>query len=194
MKIIICSFLFVSLSLNIRAQSGQIIHSISGNHIYFESKDSLLLEGMQDPNYQLIAIVFHAEKDTIGLDPGLSTEGRWRAIHLLNLLKPLKPQEFLSTPFRMNILTLQPLTDYFQKMVVYYDQADLKSLLKTVESFEKKPIVLVAHPETFGLIFEALTTKQYTDSISGVLSDRLILIQRKHNREVKYWTFRYNSR
>ena len=90
----------------------------------FENGDSMVLE----PDKQLIVLLFHAEQDTIGLDPGLSTEGRWRAINLLRIMKTIEFGAFFTTPFRNNILTLQPLVDYKKTQPRYYDQSDIQVL------------------------------------------------------------------
>ena len=43
---------------------------------------------------QYFFFIFEAEEDTIGLDPGLSTNGRWRAIQLAKIFKNYSQKQF----------------------------------------------------------------------------------------------------
>ncbi len=171
-----------------------VVRKIKSPYIYVNAQDSVYIEALKDTSYQLFCLLFHAEQDTIGLDPGLSTNGRWRAINLLHLLKDLQPKAFFTTPFRANILTIQPACDYFKLPYNYYDQADIKSLLNRIDNTGNGLIVMVTHPETFDNIFSALALEKYPDSLQGRLYDRIIFVQRKKNQKPRHWSFRYNIR
>ena len=55
--------------------------------MYFTSGDSIPMSYSGKDTAQYFFFIFEAEEDTIGLDPGLSTNGRWRAIHLAKIFK-----------------------------------------------------------------------------------------------------------
>ncbi|MBK8298638.1 MAG: hypothetical protein IPK91_15445 [Saprospiraceae bacterium] len=156
----------------------------------FENGDSMVL----DPDKQLIVLLFHAEQDTIGLDPGLSTEGRWRAINLLRIMKTIEFGAFFTTPFRNNILTLQPLVDYKKTQPRYYDQSDIQVLIKEIANLSPYPIMVMVHPETVGLIFERITQSKLTMDISTNRSDKMILIQRDRKQGILWKTCTYKVR
>lgn len=156
----------------------------------FENGDSLVL----DPDKQLIVLLFHAEQDTIGLDPGLSTEGRWRAINLLRIMKPIDFGAFFTTPFRNNILTIQPLVDYKKTQPKYYDQSDIQVLIKEMENLSPYPIMVMVHPETVGLIFERITHSKLTMDLRTNRSDKMILIQRDRNQGILWKVCTYKVR
>lgn len=167
------------------------IQKISGNKIYFKTGDSLSLDLSLNSKSQFIVFAFHAEEDTIGMDPGLSIDGRWRAINLLNICKELNFKGYFTTPFRNNILTLQPLVDYKQSKMSYYDQADLEKLSQNIKTLYPSPVLVMVHPESVGKLFEQLTKQKLNISLEGNLSEKLILIQRyttqaSHWKEYKY--------
>ncbi len=73
-----------------------------------EGQDSVELKGLSAATSQLIFMVFHAEQDVIGLDPGLSTDGRWRAIRLLQIL--MGPDDLVMT---VHLQTLPQIIERF---------------------------------------------------------------------------------
>jgi hypothetical protein len=165
-----------------------------GTNLILNNGDTLPLVSLSNQKYQLILFAFHSEEDTIGLDPGLSVDGRWRAIHLSNLFKQIDFKGYYTTPFRNNILTLQPLVDFKKTKVSYYDQADLQSLTKSIKSVFPSPVIVVVHPETVGLIFEQLTQQKYPYTLQGNLSEKLIVIQRANKGSSKWNEFVYSIR
>lgn len=167
--------------------SDRTISSIDGNQLRFSDGDSLPLIALKSADYQLIILVFHAEEDTIGMDPGLSIDGRWRAIHLNKLLKDIDFKAYYTTPFRNNILTLQPLLDNKHGKLSYYDQADIQALCEGIKKSFPSPAMVVVHPETVNNILEQLTKQKITNVMNGNLSEKIIFVQRS-NKYNSFWT------
>ncbi|MBK9109049.1 MAG: hypothetical protein IPM92_11965 [Saprospiraceae bacterium] len=145
---------------------------------YFNNGDSLLLERPSKNPQQSIFLLFHAEEDTIGMDPGLSIQGRYRAIHLLKLFKELDMRAFYSTPFRNNVLTVQPLLDSKRIELIYYDQADIAALVQKIDHIYPASVMIVVHPQTIHKILSQLTGKELSYKPSGNLSEKLVFLNR----------------
>lgn len=130
----ITGMLFILLSIYQVSGQELLLQEIAFGKFYFSNGDSLYMPSLTQEDQQLIVFLFHAEQDTIGLDPGLSIQGRYRAIKLLNLMKNIPFAAYYTTPFRNNILTLQPLVDRNKAEIQYYDQADIKALVKKLNT------------------------------------------------------------
>lgn len=170
------------------------IVQLQGSTLLFSNGDSLPLVALKDTNYQLIILLFHAEEDTIGLDPGLSVNGRWRAIHLNKLFRDINFKGYFTTPFRNNILTLQPLMDYKECKASYYDQADIQALTENIKTMFPSPVIVMTHPETIKLIFEQLTQHKNFTVKGEKYSEKLIIIQRSKKRPTVWNEFKYSIR
>jgi hypothetical protein len=183
------------LQMNGISQAGiNRITKLNGNAVHFNTGDSLELISLKDTNYQLIVLAFHAEEDTIGLDPGLSVNGRWRAINLNKLFKDVNFKSYFTTPFRNNILTLQPLMDYKKAVVSYYDQAGIQTLSENIKQLYPAPVIIMVHPETVAGIYEQLTEQKFSIHLTGNLSEKLIFIQRSKSQPAICKEFRYSIR
>ncbi|MBK6824505.1 MAG: hypothetical protein IPG87_16570 [Saprospiraceae bacterium] len=195
---IIFAAIFITLStvFNLTAQDEPpLLSGIKGNFfILNEGRDSMEFAGLKDSQSQLIFCLFHAEEDPIGLDPGLSTDGRWRALNLLKILKNIEFKAFFTTPFRNNILTLQPLTDFKRTQPVYYDQADLKSLFNQIDNVNPGNLVMMIHHATFPTIFKNFMGEDLLEDISLEPANRIFIIYREPKSKPTFFTFRYNIR
>ncbi|MBK9271595.1 MAG: hypothetical protein IPM48_08345 [Saprospiraceae bacterium] len=156
--------------------------------------DSLRLKGLESASVQTIFMVFHAEQDEIGLDPGLSTDGRWRAIQLMNLLKNVEFEKYFSTPFRKNVLTLEPLTNSRKAEVSLYDQADLKSLFKQLDLSIPDELVMVVQIQTFPQILRYLLGTEHTEILSSQPTDMIYILERKAGQQALLHKFKYKIR
>ncbi|MEO6189069.1 MAG: hypothetical protein ABIO44_00605 [Saprospiraceae bacterium] len=197
MRTMIYTVIFFNL-LSIRNVFGQELPMLSGiRSKYFilnNGEDSCLSNGLKNSSVQMIYLLFAAEEDPIGLDPGLSIDGRWRSIHLMNILKDEDIAACFSTPFRRNELTLQVLSEKIQIPITYYDQADLKSLFNKIQNLKNNSTVVMVHKETLPLIIEHFTQKAFTESIVNQPSDRIFVLERPVKGTSKIQTFRYNIR
>lgn len=156
--------------------------------------DSIFVEGLKNSSTQLVFMFFAAEEDPVGLDPGLSNDGRWRSIHLLNIFKEFDLGALLSTPFRRNLLTLQPLNDFKKLGIEYYDQADLKALVDKMRHLKSKELILMVHKESVARIIEEYSGLELDDKIENTYYDRIFVIERPVSGQCKLHSFRYNIR
>ncbi len=193
-RFFIILFFFIAIQQASSQDQKKVIQKISGNYLYFKTGDSTYLD-LNDPSrHQLIIFAFHAEEDTIGMDPGLSINGRWRAINLLNILKQVHFKAYFTTPFRNNILTLQPLVDFKQSKMTYYDQADLETLTEQIKKLYPGPVIVMVHPESIAKVFHYLSKQKLTISLEGNLSEKLLFIQRDATQAVSWKEYQYSIR
>ncbi|MEP7196179.1 MAG: hypothetical protein ABI851_06635 [Saprospiraceae bacterium] len=179
----------------INAQELPLLTAIRGNYfILNHDSDSLFVSGLKNSNSQMIYFLFAAEEDPIGLDPGLSNDGRWRSINLLNIFRDYDLAAYFSTPFRRNVLTLQPLSEYTKIPVSYYDQADLKSLYDKLNKLKSSDVIIMAHKESLPKIIEHFTQKGFTENITDQVYDRIFVLERSLSGLSTVRVFKYDIR
>ncbi|NOT36172.1 MAG: hypothetical protein HOP11_02210 [Saprospiraceae bacterium] len=177
------------------AQTVSTLTDIRGNYFILNGgKDSVFVQGLKNESTQLLFFFFAAEEDPIGLDPGLSTDGRWRALHLMQIFKTMRIGALISTPFRRNVLTIQPLSDAKKLEVNYYDQADLKALYDELKHLQSQEAVIMVHKETVSKIFEHYIQKPFTGNIENPSYDRIFVIERPVSGPCALHSFRYDIR
>lgn len=186
--------LFILLSIYQVSGQELLLQEIAFGKFYFSNGDSLYMPSLTQEDQQLIVFLFHAEQDTIGLDPGLSIQGRYRAIKLLNLMKNIPFAAYYTTPFRNNILTLQPLVDKNKAEIQYYDQADIKALVKKIEYLFPQPVIIMVHPETVRDLVHQLAGGPIDINIDGNKADKLFFLERSRNQEASLNSCKYNFR
>lgn len=194
MKKGIMGLLFMLLSLHQVSGQELILQEIAFGKLYFSNGDSLSMPSLTQKDQQLVVFLFHAEQDTIGLDPGLSIQGRYRAINLLNLMKNIPFAAYYTTPFRNNILTLQPLVDRNKAEQQYYDQADIKALVKKIDYLFPQPVIIMVHPETVNDLVQQLATGPVEFNIEAKKADQLFFLERKQNQAASLNSCKYNFR
>ena len=191
--------LFLLFGTNLHGQQGQgglrELSAIRGEYFILDKgTDSLRIRGLKDPKVQMMYFLFAAEEDPIGLDPGLSTDGRWRAIHLAEILRQQEIAGFFSTPFRRNVLTLQPVCEQKQTQVQYYDQADLTSLYNQIGKLRAGDVVLMVHKESFERILEHFTGQKPALNADNQPSDRIFVVERNLAGDTRFSVFSYDIR
>lgn len=173
----------------------RVLSAIRGDFFILDKgTDSIRIKGLRDPRVQMMYFLFAAEEDPVGLDPGLSTDGRWRAIHLADILKEQNIAAFFSTPFRRNILTLQPVCDKKQNQPLYYDQADLKSLFDQVNKLGSGDVVIMIHKESFGKMLELFSGQKHTINVDNQPTDRIFVLERSLVGSSRLSVFTYDIR
>jgi len=193
MKIVQVLFLcFVFSTVFGQTKTTQYINKVSQSTVYFTTGDSMQLSKTKD-TAQYFFFIFEAEEDTIGLDPGLSTNGRWRAIQLAKIFKNYSFKSIFSTPFRKGILTLQPLTDQSKQKVIYYDQADIKSFHKKLENAWPEPCLIIVHKETFPLILKKYLKEFFKEDISKEPSENMYILKYT-KKQSQLFSYRYKIR
>ena len=181
-----CFILIGLFNIQIWAQGGSpVLNSIRG------AKDSVFSKDLKNPSVQTIYLLLHAEIDSIGLDPGLTSEGRWRAIKLIKLFKEREIKAFFTTPFRRNILTLQPIVDSYGKEVIYYDNSDLKSFYKQLDLYKNGDFIVIVDKSYVKEIIANLTMMPFTENLSINSSEDFFVVQKFQKDKPKFWRFKY---
>ena len=159
-----CFILIGLFNIQIWAQGGSpVLNSIRG--AYFVSNDA---------------------KDSV-----YSKEGRWRAIKLIKLFKEREIKAFFTTPFRRNILTLQPIVDSYGKEVIYYDNSDLKSFYKQLDLYKNGDFIVIVDKSYVKEIIANLTMMPFTENLSINSSEDFFVVQKFQKDKPKFWRFKY---
>ena len=188
-----CFILIGLFNIQIWAQGGSpVLNSIRGAYfVSNDAKDSVYSKDLKNPSVQTIYLLLHAEIDSIGLDPGLTSEGRWRAIKLIKLFKEREIKAFFTTPFRRNILTLQPIVDSYGKEVIYYDNSDLKSFYKQLDLYKNGDFIVIVDKSYVKEIIANLTMMPFTENLSINSSEDFFVVQKSQKDKPKFWRFKY---
>ncbi|MBK8245637.1 MAG: histidine phosphatase family protein [Saprospiraceae bacterium] len=188
-----CFILIGLFNIQIWAQGGSpVLNSIRGAYfVSNDAKDSVYSKDLKNPSVQTIYLLLHAEIDSIGLDPGLTSEGRWRAIKLIKLFKEREIKAFFTTPFRRNILTLQPIVDSYGKEVIYYDNSDLKSFYKQLDLYKNGDFIVIVDKSYVKEIIANLTLMPFTENLSINSSEDFFVVQKFQKDKPKFWRFKY---
>jgi 2,3-bisphosphoglycerate-dependent phosphoglycerate mutase len=110
-----------------------------------------------------IILLRHAEKDTstagstaMQANPPLSTAGEQRAARLPELLKNYSPDMVFSTDYTRTRSTVTPLAKKFSRDILVYDPRKLPDLVKQLQDFQGKTIVVVGHSNTTPVLVNLL--------------------------------------
>ncbi len=193
---IILILILLSEIQTVCAQEFKTLTAIRGTYFIFNrDEDSLQIKALKNPaSHQLLFFFFAAEEDPIGLDPGLSTDGRWRAINIINIFKELDPNSLFSTTFRRNILTLQPYSDSRNLEIQFYDQADLEALVNKIGKMKAEDAIIMVHRESVSKLIESLSGVPFTYTLENSCSDRIFVLERPMNGQAVLHSFRYDIR
>lgn len=109
-------------------------------------------EGIVAQTKKTIILVRHAEKDASEAadsgDPELSSEGRERALRLVQSIKKYKPGAFYSTNFKRTKDTVTPFAQRRKKAVQIYDAKKPDELIDAIMKSKTKRFLVVGHSNT----------------------------------------------
>lgn len=95
----------------------------------------------------MIYLVRHGEKASIGQDPALTPQGQLRAQNIAAMLHRSGVQAIFSTPTTRTLQTAQPLARQLGLSVEQYDAATPKALVEKVKSL-RGAVLVVGHSNT----------------------------------------------
>ena len=124
-------------------------------------------------------VVRHAEKESIGADPNLNTDGQARAEELKRILGNVPVTTIYSTSFNRTRQTVQPLaTAKGVSISEYPTLKPIPDLVNVILSANKgKVVVIVGHSNTVPDIVKELSKNTYTTpAISESQYDRMFII------------------
>ena len=139
-----------------------------------KQKEELKLEEKEELRLYLVR---HAEKQTTGADPDLTTIGMARADSLSRLLKDADVCEIFSSNYKRTRNTAQPLATLLSKSINIYTpfDADFTKYLKDSLSC---PALVVGHSNTIpGLVNDLIGEIKYQDLADSEYDKLFILIK-----------------
>ncbi len=123
-----------------------------------------------------IYVVRHAEKMSTGADPGLTPEGKQRAIALKDLLHADSLNGAYATQYERTFLTAEP-TAIDQRITLRRYQADAgKPLLDSLSHLKKKGFLVVGHSNTVLPMLTAIGLHPSINEIPDTDYDNLFVV------------------
>lgn len=133
------------------------------------------------PSYQFI-LVRHAEKDTISVNPGLTSEGMDRAFRLANIFSQESVTAMYATPYRRTQETLQPLSKQKNLSILSYQPGDQK-FLETL--FKEHPngglFVIAGHSNTIPQLVNQLIEQDLLQNLDEKDYDDIFIVSTQGN-------------
>ncbi|MBA3673394.1 MAG: histidine phosphatase family protein [Chitinophagaceae bacterium] len=140
-----------------------------------------------------IYIVRHAEKSAEpASDPHLTTDGKFRAEILKDILKDKKIKAIFSTEKNRTMETAAPLSRLLNIAVQYYRNDTLPGFLKTVAKLKKNSLI-VGHSNTTVTMISSLRLPQTITYIPEDDYDNFFIIKVKNGRVLKLTETTYGT-
>jgi broad specificity phosphatase PhoE len=130
----------------------------------------------QSPKATIIILLRHAEKDSVGKDPDLSTIGKKRAEKLPTLFKDTKPDLFYATPFTRTQQTLAPWSNQTGKAIETYDPENLAAFAEEVRRQSGKTIVIAGHSNTTPALVNLLLHSEKYQPLNEQVYNRIWVV------------------
>lgn len=145
----------------------RILRQITGNAIALLTL--LLLRAVaplpacgQSAGATTIILLRHAEKESEGNDPDLSTSGKKRAERLPSMFEKFRPDAFYATSYVRTRQTLAPWAAQAGKSIVTYDPKDQPAFAEVLKKQAGKTLVVAGHSNTIpALVNLLLGAEQY---------------------------------
>ena len=171
--------------------TGKWIDYIEGDQIVFRDGTTQQLPGLQFDDVRLFILVRHAEKDTIGFDPGLTDAGNARADRLAQLFADVPIEAVYATPFRRTILTGHPLAMANGLEVVQYDQGHLDHFIEEVLWPGTGNMVIVGHTNTTPALINKILDADRHDKIPESEYQHIFILEKYPTGKVKEYRFAF---
>lgn len=146
--------------------------------IYVEVRDTTVIPALISDTTTTFIVLRHAEKETIGADPNLNSDGQLRAEELKRLLANVPVSAIYSTPFNRTRQTVQPLATAKGLSIVEYatdkPYASLKS--EILSSHRGKTVVVVGHSNTVPDMLKELSNNSFNVTITDGQYDNLFIV------------------
>lgn len=134
---------------------GHIV-KISRDSIYLKNKKPVYFRGLTSGSGKYVFLTRHAQKDTIGMDPGLSGEGEATATRLASILQSTPLKQIYNTHFRRVYLTVRPLSELKTIGLQRYEPGDQQTLVDDLVNRDEGVYVVCGHsnsiPQLIGLL------------------------------------------
>lgn len=108
------------------------LRQITDRGMTFSNGTSEFLPFADDSEATIIVIVRHAEKDTMGDDPGLTLAGQARAERLADIIKDFRLNLIYTNAFERTVKTAQPSAYQHQQAIQFYDHETAAGFISTI--------------------------------------------------------------
>jgi len=170
------------------------VYEINNGKVIFTDKSEVPIPNFDSPDYNVIIMVRHAEKNlNEGDDPALTLAGETRAGNLGHILKKLNINQILSTNTRRTISTIQPLMDLTgKKGYMSYDKGNQYPTIESLIYSEKgQKHVLVGHSNTIPELLNYLTNTTNYKEIDNNEYGNLYIVVTQGKGKTDVYTFKY---
>jgi broad specificity phosphatase PhoE len=146
--------------------------------VYVEVHDTTTIPAMISDTTITFIVLRHAEKESTGTDPNLSSDGVLRAAELKRILANVPVKAIYSTPFNRTRQTVQPLAaDKSITVEEYATTEPYAQLVSDITSANRgKVVVVVGHSNTVPDILKELSKNTFNVSISESQYDNLFVV------------------
>ena len=163
-----------------RPEVGDYIIKIKDDEMIMKSGEEVSLKGLTSGGRHILIFTRHAEKDTIGLDPGLSRVGNKRAEFIRDLLEDVPVKKVYTTHYRRTYLTAVPLLESKNAQVLRYEPGDQNLFADQLMENKAEVALIVGHsnsiPRLLNLMceeqVEGISEEDYDNLFIAVLSDK----------------------
>ena len=125
--------------------------------------------------FQTIYIVRHAEKQDASKDPGLSLQGKKRAMDLALMLRDSSIKAIYVSEFQRTQKTAEPLADLLQLKAVVADNDSTRFAAQLLADKSSDAALVVGHSNTVAELVKALGTPVKWE-LADTEFDRLVMV------------------
>lgn len=189
---LIFPFLLFVLALTAQQDDrGKMIVGFAEDRLLFDDGTYRQLPSLKFDEVRLFVFVRHAEKDTIGFDPGLSDEGNVRADRLARIFGPVPVEAVFATPFRRTKLTAYPIARSKGLEVTQYDQGHLDHFIEEVLWAGKGNMVIVGHSNTTPILLNKILDEDRFSMIPESEYQHIYFIEKYPGGQLKVYEYSF---
>jgi len=168
---------------------GQIV-KISKDTVFLKGGAKVSIPGINSGNKKILVLTRHAEKDTIGMDPGLSPLGEDRATRLADIMQSAALEQIFVTHYRRVYLTVRPLAVLHNMGLERYEPTDQGKLIEQLKKEADGTYVVCGHSNSIPEVLTMLGKE--TDNLSESDYDNLwIVAMNPGEGQSKFYHFTY---
>lgn len=164
-----------------------VVKKIVRDTVFLSSGKKVHIPGITSGLSKVLILTRHAEKDTMGLDPGLSLKGEESATRLASLMQATPLEQIYVTHFRRVFLTVKPVATLKRVGLKRYEPGDQISLIKELGEKDNGVYLVCGHSNTIPQIIGELTGENET--IGEEDYDQLWIIELSANNRIRKFRF-----
>lgn len=172
------------------SESHALIEKIAWDTVFLGDGTKQYIPGLTSDSASLVAILRHAEKDTIGLDPGLIKKGEKRARRLAELFKETSVDHYYTTHFRRTYLTLVPLIQANPQNISRYEPDDQRLFAGQLLEGKNDLAIVAGHsntiPELLSFLWQGDPVK-----LSNKSNDYILIGEIEQGELISLYKFKY---